>query len=422
MRSRTVHRLGTIIIIIFICMYIPSFLHWVSGQGIPTDIIRMGVIEDSINVEACIFRSERVLISPFDGSMAPYVAEGDRIAVNGKIATVIGDSSKKLFDELAALDLKILGALKQKGDNKEFFSSDLIKLDQDIAGKVKNLAVAANSGNLYGTGQIKAEIDGLMAKRAEISGDYGNGDTYIADLKKERERINKKIEAQTKVIRSDTAGFVSFTIDGFEEKLSPEYIRKLSPDDADVIFKSAKPVNSKIKDKNNLIAGKPFAKLLEDYQTYLVFITGPKDLNYLSEGDRIRQVRINDIGAVAPGTVNYVSDESDSRRAVSIVISRYSGELSHLRFVNADIIKNRYEGLKVPLKSLIRNTENGAKASIMLVRNGAAVLKDVEIISSTDKWAIIKGPGGLAVTGNVALYDTYITNPKNIKEGQVIER
>ncbi len=421
MRSKTMYRLRSLLIIIFICLYIPSFLHWVTGQDISTDTIRIGVIEDSINVEACLFRTERVLISPFNGTIAPYVTEGERIAANGKIAVVIGDSSKKLLDQLAALNLKLLGALKQKGDNKEFFSGDLLKLDQSIAGKVKNLAVMVNSGNLTGTGQIKTDIDGLMAKRAEISGDYGNGDTYIADLKKEKERINSKIAAETKDIRSDTAGFVSFTIDGFEEKLPPEYICKADPDDIDVIFRSAKTGNSMAKEKNSLIAGQPYAKLIEGYQTFLVFITGPENLNYLSEGDKIRQVRINDIGVVTQGTINHISDIKGHRRTVSIAINRYSGELSNLRFVNADIIKNRHEGLKVPLKSLIRNTGKESEASIMLVRNSAAVLKGVEIISCTDKWAIIKGSNGNAATGNVALYDTYIINPKNIKEGQVVE-
>jgi hypothetical protein len=50
-----------ILLIAFLLIYLPSLVHWAYGKGINKDLVRNGVIEDSINSNGYIIRNEELL-------------------------------------------------------------------------------------------------------------------------------------------------------------------------------------------------------------------------------------------------------------------------------------------------------------------------------------------------------------------------
>jgi len=265
------------------------------------------------------------------------------------------------------------------------------------------------------------DIDALLRKKAEISGDYGKGDSYIEGLNSKKTDLNQQLQESTKEIISKSAGYVSFSIDGSENLLQPVNLNKLKPADIDALFnKGLITVNSNpIGDKTEVKAGEPCVKVITDYISYLVFTLGSQQANYLNEGDNIRQIRINDISMLVDGLVVSTTDGNDGRKAVVVSIDKGTEALSIYRQVNADIIKNFYEGLKVPLKSLVNYDKESNTAFLALSRNNRAVIKKVKIIACTNDSAIIDKMNSNEADG-VNLYDLYVIDPMNIKEGQVI--
>ena len=77
------------LLILFLCLYIPSFYSWVRGGDIRTDIAKYGSIEDSINIEAYIIREEELLKAPFSGKCILNYNEGTKVPAGAKVLPYI---------------------------------------------------------------------------------------------------------------------------------------------------------------------------------------------------------------------------------------------------------------------------------------------------------------------------------------------
>lgn len=223
-------KLGGLLIALFLLLYIPSFIFWIYGKNIHTDIIRMGELEDYVTTDAYIVRDETVINSPSDGISIRNVEEGEKVGVGDTIATVLNKSSEKLLEDLKTLDLRIIEAKREKTKNDNFFSEDIKKLDQEIQEKLVLVIKKSNKNSISEVKQIKNEIDELIKKKATILGDLSYTDANIKALENEKRILQDSINANKRNIVSNLSGIVSYVIDGYEEILNPEKIPEITPE------------------------------------------------------------------------------------------------------------------------------------------------------------------------------------------------
>jgi putative membrane fusion protein len=410
-------KIGSILVVLFLLIYIPSLFHWAYGKEIDTDIIKIDTIEDSINTDGILIRDEEVLESPFEGRYIPEVEEGEKVSANFSVATVLKDSSMKTLDEIKKLDEEILKKQKENGENQAVFSHDIVALDNEIADRVKELAFLGSGGSAEKYEDIEEQINDIIKKKAVILGGFGKADGSLNSLKQKRDNLQKVVDSSTKQIRSTSPGIISYTIDGLEKELTPSGIKSLTPE----IFENAKVrnVNANIKEKKVEI-NKPFAKIIKGIDIYVAVTIDTKDADYFKVDKEIK-LRINDINKVINGTVVHRSCQSGDKCAIVIRIDKFVNETSNLRSINVDLIKNSFKGLKIPVKSLIDIDEAGTKAKIVLVKANYASIREVGIVGRNGEFAIIKSQESNLNKG-VNLYDTYVINPRNIEEGQLINQ
>lgn len=378
-------KIGGFIVILFLMVYIPSFFHWVYGKTITTDIIRMGTIEDSVNVDGIVVRKEEVLVSPFEGKCIREAEEGDKIPANFRVATIINDSSEEILDNIKELDMRITSAQKEKAKNQDVFSDDIKKLDEEIEKYVGKVIAVSNTGSLSEIKQYKNEIDGLIRKKAMILGNTGKPDAFLDSLYKEKQRYQEQLKQNTKEIISKSPGIISYVTDGYEASLNPDSISQLTPKIIGSL-KTAKPVrNSDIV----VHAGKPFAKIIKDFEYYMVFVLDAENANKYKVGDEIK-VRINDISQMVNATVEYKSNEDSGKYVVAVKTDEYSSDVSNIRRVNADLIKSFYSGLKVPISSLKDVDLKNNTAKIVIDDANYASIREVKIKGRNKEYAIIE--------------------------------
>lgn len=410
-------KIGSFLLMIFLLIYIPSLIHWIYGRDITTEILRYGTIEDSVNAEGMLVRDEEVLKSPFDGNCITTVNEGDKIAVRYRVATILNSASSKLLDDIKNLDLRIVKAQKEKSENQDFFSEDIGKIEGDIAQKLTLVVDDCNNNSLMRVRQYREEIDGLIRKKASIFGGSSNSDAHITSLKKEKESLQAQINSNTREIYSESSGVVSYMIDGNEDALKPSAIQDFTPKFLSSV-KTGKMEN--VADKNIVQAGKPFAKIIKDIDCYVVFALEPSKAKMFKVDDSVK-VRINEINRVIDATVEYKSNEEDGKYIVAVKIDKALSEMTGLRKVNADLIKNSYYGLKVRLQSLRDIDMKKMEAKLVIVSANNASIRAVQILGKNDEFAIIKNPDDKN-KDSISLYNTYVVNPENIQEGQVISQ
>ena len=408
--------IGGLLFFLFVLLYIPSLMNWLSGRHVASDVIRNGIIEEYIQSSAVIVRDEKLLPpSAIEGRYIAEIGEGERTSAFSNIALVMNETSDKLLKDIEDINSKIVKAKLEKAEKSDFFSNDLAKLDDDIGLEVRELIIACNSRNFQDIGKYRNEIGRIVDKKAEIVG--GNSaDSYIDSLQKQKDDIQKKINRNTVEIKSDTSGVVSYAIDGFEKKLTPAVLKKLTPEELDSISQQYSGLTA---EDGTVKAGVPAAKIIKGPELYLASAIPADQATAFKAGGSIN-LRIKGENIETTGVVNNINDTGDGRKVIVVKLSRGVDTLSSQRIVSVDFISKIEEGLKVPLKCLRDISSDGRKARIMLVKYNIAANRTVDILCRDNEYAIISTPDG-ELKKTVNLYDTYILNPDNITEGDIIE-
>lgn len=409
------NKTATLLLVVFLILYIPSLWNWVYGTNISTDIIREGIIEISINAESYIVRDEEVLKSQFEGKYIPEVAEGERVPANFRVATILKKTAVRILEELEDKNRSILKTQNEEKDALNIFSEDAQKIDDKIKVKINMLIDEVNQNTLATSKQFKSQIDELAEKKIAIMGGNNVNNAFLNQLKKERDGLQEQVNLNTRDVISETPGIISYTIDNYESVLTPKAIDKLTPKFLETI-KITTPTDIKNNDVN---AEKAFARIIKGNEYYIVVVLDSDKAESFNKGDKL-SIRINEIGKKLDECyISYKSEEIDKKNIIAIKIDRYMNETSHLRKINIDLIQNFHQGLKVPLKSLKYVDEESGKARIVMVESNYAITREVVITGKNNEFAIINNPED-SPKKHLSLYDTYIINPENIEEGQII--
>ena len=408
---------GSLVVLVFLLIYVPSLLHWVYGKNISTDIIRIGVLEDSISTQGYIIRDSVLYKSSFDGRFIPEVEDGERIPANSRIATVLKSSSAKLLEMLEDKKLKVIKAQNEKGENLKLFSEDIERLEGEIGKKVRLLIEESNSNSLLKVDKIEDGVHDLIQKKASVISGVSTSDAYINSLKKEMENLQGQLNAGTDDITAEYAGVVSYVVDGYEELLTPKAIRELTPQYLDQVKTEEKKVPA---GEKSTTVGKPFAKVIKGNYYYIAVPLKSDEAAFLKADDTVT-MRINDVYKEIRCSVVHKSQDISGRCVVVVKADRLMSETSGMRKVSIDLIKNSHEGMVVPRKSLMNMDLNEGKATVVLVKANCARFREVKIEGSSSEFAVISNTGEDGQDG-VSLYDTYVIDPENIEEGQIINR
>ncbi len=406
-------KIGTLILIVFLLIYLPSLLYLVNSNGVKTDLLRLGTIEEIKNVDGVLVRNEEVINSPDTGNCVMDAAEGEKVPAFYRIASVVKNVPVSTYEELKKKELEITRAQEAQKENASTFSGDINKMDSEIIDKIKDLAEQSNRGSLVDSNDTITKIDNIVYKKSDIFGDSSKSAAYINKLKSEKAVIESKLNNNIMEIKTSSAGLISFSVDGYESLLTPNSIRNATPKALEMI--TIKETN---RDFNLIDAhkGKPIAKLVKGLESYFVAAVKESDNKYLTL-DRKVTIRINDTGYSMDSIIVYNSDVIDGKRIVAFKFDTGINETVGLRRINADIVLSSSSGLKVP-RSCLMNVDNEKKtAEIALVKGMFAKIVKVRILGMNNDAAIIDDING---DTSVLLYKKYILNPVNIQEGQVI--
>lgn len=406
---------GVVLASIFFLIYIPSFMYWISNDKINTGILGNGEIEQSFNTYAIIARDEVLLDAPkTKGGLILEVSDGERVPSSYVIASVSGNTTMGLIKELEKIDERILELLNEKAKKSSFFSEDISKINLEISEKINGIFLNNSSNPLNGLVNVENNINSLIARKASIAGDEKN-DKKVVALKERKKKLQQDINRSTGRIISKCPGTVSFSIDGFEGRITPQTIEKLSINE---ILQTVNKTTSLVHQYDSAKPGKVIAKIIKGSYSYLVF-PGESDNAGILERSSNLSVRINDIGMNTRARINSIKKDKEGKTQVILLIDRFTQELSSMRKINIDVITNSFKGLKVPLKSLFSFDNAEGRAKIMMLKANSTIIYDVTVVGSDNEFAIIRPPEN-EVSKTVSLYDTYILNPEKVKEGQIV--
>jgi hypothetical protein len=422
-RRRFFSLLGFLLLLI----YVPALWNWLFSKNHEIGVIKTATLEIKVPVNALFIRNEKLLLSPEKGIILPNVQYGERVARGGVVASYVRADMKAINDSYKQMEIEILKRVVAKFDQAVGIEREL--WEDAIEAQMDKLTAMGNARDLSDAESIRAAIDNVLEAKARYMLDSG---MEFTNEKKELERLRSSIEQSVTNIRADFSAVVSYTVDGYEESLTPETMNQITLEKINEIMEKGKVPDKRITPPE--IAGKegePFGKLVMNDVAWIALsvpeqqgrqIAVLKDKAALQGKELTLELEVEGVSDYIPVTVETIGQAQDGNMMVTVRMDKYIEKTMDYRASKGNLVIQSITGMKVPIRSLFNINSVDDTADIAIVYMNKAVFRRVKIVGRQDSYAIIENVDPTKTTENVNIFDIYLVNPNNIVEGQVIEK
>lgn len=316
--SRAARLNSTLIIFAIIFIYvIASIIKSLSRDPITTYKVGSSNINNNINCTGIALRNENEVTSSKSGYLIYFVRDGDKVKKSTPVCTV---------DETGNVIAAIKSAGESDDGNALFTASDYNHIRNTID-VYKSSYSDVNFSNLY---NFKSEIE---SKVMELSSQVM------------MEQINSggaAVSSTLQTIKSESSGVITYYIDGYEKK-TPE---TLSLDD----FNQANYKKVSLKSGDILDAGSTVFKMISDENWHIVCLLNKDQAMQIQSEEKIR-FTIN--GSPNEFYSSFSILPKGESYLLVLPLGKYMVDYIDERFLNIEVILNKFEGLKVPNTAIV---------------------------------------------------------------------
>ena len=353
--------------------------------------------DDETTVSGYVVRDESLLPSQNDGVLDITLAEGERVAVGERVATVYTDSAAmKTEDQLDTLRAQLDQLTYAMGESESPTAG--VKLDSSIQS-----AIFAMQKNLH-TRQYTA-LEGSVSELRSlvIRRDYSSGGESTAELEAQAEALRaqiKTLEAQqqrsARAVTAPSSGLFSAVVDGYEAALTPATLKTMTPSQLSAVS----PDSSLTSNVGKLIYGSTwyYAANMNEKEAASYKVGHTVQLRFVKELDRNLTM-----------TIERISDTENGQKLVVFSSDEYLPEVTLLRRQSANLIHESYSGIRVPTEAL--RVEDGITGVYCLV-GMQAMFKPVDVV--------YQGSGYYLVEPSKREDDTENTSSSRLRVGDSI--
>ncbi len=311
--SRTARLNSAFIIFGIILVYVvASVIKSFSKDPITTYKVTSSNINNNISATGIALRNESEVTSGKSGYLIYFVRDGDKVKKNSPICTI---------DETG----NVINAIKQAGESEEgnalFTQADYTR----IRNSIDSYKSSYTNESFYNIYNFKSEIE-----------------SKVMDLSSQvmMQQINSggaAISSTLQNIKASESGVVSYYVDGYEKK-TPETL-------SDDHFNQTNYKKTSLKTGDIMSAGSTVFKMTADENWHIVCQISNEQAKTLQEESKLRF------------TVNNGPNEIKSKFSLLpkgentylvMPLNKYMVDYINDRFLNIEIILNKYDGLKVP--------------------------------------------------------------------------
>lgn len=372
------------------------------SQPLTTSVVTRSVSEETVPLSGFVVREETVLENT-SGLLTLMLNESEKVGVGQTIAVLYSsDDAMELQEELEALRVK-----KQQLEYTESVAlgaASALRLDSEILEQLLLLRTKLTTVGLGGeTESVIATLRTMVMQR-----DYSSkGEDPTEELKKveaEIQGLESRLSYSAKEIKAPIAGIYSAAVDGYEDVLLPETVEELLPSQLNLLQPSD--------------AHSSVGKLISSATWYFAVAMESNVAEELKVG-RSAQLRFS--GSVTEKLscrVDSVGEEEGGKRTVVFSCSSHLSDMTQVRKVDAEMIRDSWSGLKVPKKAL-RVDETGQSGVYCMV-GLAARFKPVSITFTGEDFCLVEADDPKNETLRIREGDQVIISAKDLYDGKIV--
>lgn len=373
-------------------------------------------------VQGFIIKDETIVRATGSGDLELFSEEGVRLSSGSKVANISSiNNSSSLKQELEQIEKSIIALEKSEADAKTMIQ-DKEKIEGIKEELERELQESINEGKFEEIYLLKEKLVLYNGKSDEVA----KTDTLIGqsleNLKLRKEIIDKDMDSNHINYYTNYGGIVSYKLDGYEEIYIPKDFENYSYDKLNI-------GNIKIKDvkvKSKIEVDEPIFKIIDNFEWYMgIKIEDIKEIEQYEIGDVIR-IEIEEDKPEILGRIISINNSKNK----SVLIVKFNTKLHehyNERFPEVYLIKSKFEGLKIPDKSIVE--KDSIKGVYIKDTSGIVRFRPVNIIGEDDKFVYVEmgnSSSHINVEGveepvkTISIYDEIFINTNNVKEGQIL--
>ena len=387
----------TAIIVFFAYQYYVSFY-----AAIKTESAEQFQYTESIDTVGTFIRNEMTVTSDHKGTVHFIISNGEKVAKQGVIAKIYqsdaASAAASRIDEINA-QLSVIAEIEGYNDST---AVDVDTINDRITKHINNLVYTVHDGRFHDIGNGVSELLTMMTRKQVATGEQSDFSALKASLTAEKEALALGMGQAHGSIISEKAGYFVSAADGYEELLTSDNLEKYTPEFLNDL-------------KQHTVADNVIGKIVYDYQWYVAAPVSLSDSMHYKVGQTVT-LKTDTSASRVSATVEKINLSETSDDAVIVFkISEMNSELASMRTGNIAIIKDEYEGIRVPSTALrVVDSATG----VYVVSGMEAKFVAIDIIHSTEDYSIC--PLNTSDSSKLRLYDEIIVKGKNLYDGKII--
>lgn len=398
-------RLITLVLIVFVIVYMGYHVFNALYDPLRTVTCVLVRTESSCPVSGLFVRDEHLLEMP-GGTLRYAVSDGERVAGGQTVAMRYED--RGVLD--AAAELRLLeNHLEQLLyiNNRTVTASDSAQAKAAVQEAVAALRDTADSGRWLMLRQNGKDLrDALFRQEVALHGRDGLP-ARIEETQARIRELSAQLQASYTAVTAPQGGLFLSAADGYENLAGPAAIAELTPAELDALMK-AKPERLAA-NTGKLITSSVYRYVFSVPETEVPHLSGSVQMRFHDEPASFTQAM----------EVERVSPPANGRCAVTLTSNRYLSRFYARRRMDADIVHQEHEGLRVPRRAVYLDDEDGSYYVYCRVLS-QAVKKQVEIIMDVERENFFLCRYDPSAVRNLLPGDEIITGGRDLYDGKVI--
>ena len=333
-------KLVTLILLAGVLLYLGIYAFQSLTDPFTTTVAYQDTLDDSLDLVGVIVREEETLSGNSD-IVNVVVSEGARVAVGEEVAQLYRDSSalanqqelSELEQELEQLNSILSSSLENQVDLERQILQTILNLRQQAAaGEMSALETSAQNLRTltlqYALADSSEEDDGLTETINQA----------IDDLEEQISALSAQSTGGTTSLTSSSSGLFSQIVDGLESVLTPQAVLSMSPSQLEAALSAPASTDGLV------------GKVVTGDSWYYAAVITEEQAQVLCEGEELLLVLASSLELTME--VEQLGAAENGQLVLVLSGDRSLADVLALREQTAELVLERYEGIRIPQKAL----------------------------------------------------------------------
>ena len=398
--------------VLFICYAIMQLMLNV-GDDVTIEYAAFTEVNDTVEVDAYIFRDETVISQNFRGTDCYMAKNGEKVHIGQPLCVTYSDSTAAGVQEEINLLNERIAVLEQSSTSLSAFSLDINKIDENISTGIVSIQRSVMAGELEKAGRAG---NGLLIQMNRRQAAVSSVDVFgsLAGEYKSRKAILEGSLSGTRITTTaPAAGYFYSEADGYESAFSARAVKNITISEFERLTTQVSPLST-----DNTVG-----KLADSSKWYLLFKYSKREAARFKTGSSVEIIFPYSSNRIVKMKLEKVISQTD-KDEVLMVLSTYAlpEGFNFTRMQQVELVKESFEGLRVRAEAM---RKLDGVTGVYSLDGNVVKFKTVEIIYEDRGYYVVALPNkdnkAYVSPTALSLYDAVITEGKELYDGKVLK-